>query len=42
MLYPASIACEIAPEYLSIDEPNLFHDFATSTNNVLIDVEGDD
>ena len=42
MLYPASIACEIAPEYLSVDEPNLFHDFATSTNNVLIDLEGDD
>ena len=42
MVYPASIACEIAPEYYSIDEPHLTKDFSNSTNTLLIDNEEDD
>jgi hypothetical protein len=42
MVYPASIACEIAPEYYSVDEPHLTKDFSNSTNTLLIDNEEDD
>lgn len=42
MVYPASVACEIAPEYADIDEPNLINDFKTETNTILIDNEEDD
>ena len=42
MVYPASIACEIAPEYEDIDEPILHEDFTQSTTTLLIDNEEDD
>ena len=42
MVYPASIACEIAPEYEDIDEPILYNDFTQSTTTLLIDNEEDD
>jgi hypothetical protein len=42
MVYPASIACEIALEYLSSDEANLVTDFTTSNFNVLTEYEEDD
>jgi hypothetical protein len=42
MVYPASIACEIAPEYEDIDEPVLHTNFTQSTLPLLIDNEGDD
>lgn len=42
MIYPASIACEIAPEYETSDEQSLNNDFTISTSNVLRDNEGDD
>lgn len=42
MVYPASIACEIAPEYEDIDEPVLHTDFANTTAPLLIDNEEDD
>lgn len=42
MLYPASIACEVAPEYYSADEPHLTKEFSQSNTNLLIDLEGDD
>ena len=42
MVYPASIACEIAPEYEDIDEPVLHEDFTQSTTTLLIDNEEDD
>jgi hypothetical protein len=35
MVYPASIACEIAPEYYSVDEPHLTKAFSNSTNTLL-------
>lgn len=42
MVYPASIACEIAPEYEDTDEPVLHTNFTQSTLPLLIDNEGDD
>lgn len=42
MVYPASIACEVAPEYETITQQNELYDFSQSTNNVLIDNEEDD
>ena len=42
MVYPASIACEIAPEYEDIDAPVLHEDFTQSTTTLLIDNEEDD
>jgi hypothetical protein len=42
MVYPASIACELAPEYTDIDEPVLHTNFANTTAPLLIDSEEDD
>ena len=42
MVYPASITCEIAPEYEDIDEPILHEDFTSQTTTLLIDNEEDD
>ena len=42
MIYPASIACEIAPEYLDTDEAVLVHDFSNTNFTVLVDHEEDD
>ena len=42
MIYPASITCEIAPEYLNSDTINATQEFKNSTNNVLVDYEEDD
>lgn len=44
MVYPASIACEIAPEYYSTDEPQLMSKtaLANTTTPHLIDYEEDD
>lgn len=42
MVYPASIACEIAPEYEDIDEPVLHEDFSSQTTTLLLDNEEDD
>ena len=42
MVYPASITCEIAPEYEDTDEMAAIHSFKNSTNNVLVDIEGED
>ena len=42
MVYPASIACEIAPEYKDTDELTLVQDFSRNNFTVLIDHEEDD
>lgn len=42
MIYPASITCEIAPEYEDIDERNLINDFRHDDMTLLIDNEDDD
>lgn len=42
MVYPASIACEIIPEYRDSDTPNMTKDFSTTNFNVLLDNEEDD
>jgi hypothetical protein len=42
MVYPASIACEIAPEWEDIDEKVLHNDFKNETMTLLIDNEEDD
>jgi hypothetical protein len=42
MVYPASIACEIAPEYIDNDEKTLVHDFSKTNFTVLVDNEEDD
>lgn len=42
MVYPASIACEIAPEYKSSDEITLTQDFSKNNFTVLVDHEEDD
>lgn len=42
MVYPASIACEIALEYKDIDEPVLHTNFTHNTLPLLIDNEEDD
>ena len=42
MVYPASIACEIAPEWEDVDEQNAHTDFSEATTTLLIDDEEDD
>jgi len=42
MIYPATIACEIAPEYRNTDSNNMVRDFSHSNFNVLCDNEEDD
>ena len=42
MIYPASIACEVAPEYEDTTQESEIHDFSGSNFNVLLDNEGDD
>lgn len=42
MIYPASIACELAPEYETIDEPTLHTNFKNETLPLLKDNEEDD
>ena len=42
MVYPASIACEIAPEYADTDEQTVTNDFSQSNFTVLVDDEDDD
>lgn len=42
MVYPASIACEVAPEYEDVDEPVLHNDFSSQTTTLLMDNEEDD
>jgi len=42
MVYPASIACEIAPEYEDTIEPALTQDFSMTNFNMLVDNEEDD
>lgn len=42
MVYPASIACEIAVEYATSDEATLIQDFSKNNFTVLVDHEEDD
>ena len=42
MVYPASIACEIAPEYIDTDEKTLTRDFTKTNFTALVDYEEDD
>ncbi len=42
MIYPASIACEIAPEYEDVDELTIHTEYSNSSTNLLVDLEGDD
>lgn len=42
MVYPASIACEIAPEYQTTDELVSTRDFSKTNFNMLVDLEEDD
>jgi hypothetical protein len=42
MVYPASIACEIAPEYIDTDELTLTQDFSKANFTMLVDYEEDD
>jgi hypothetical protein len=42
MIYPASIACEIAPEYIDTDEITTVRDFTGNNFTVLLDNEEDD
>ncbi len=42
MIYPASIACEIAVEYKNSDELSLTKDFSNNNFTVLVDHEEDD
>jgi hypothetical protein len=42
MIYPASIACEIALEYEDSDEITLTNDFTKTNFTVLVDNEEDD
>jgi hypothetical protein len=42
MVYPASIACEIAAEYATSDEKTLTQDFSKNNFTVLVDHEEDD
>ena len=42
MIYPASIACEIALEYQSTEEKSQFVDYSTTNFNLLKDDEEDD
>lgn len=42
MVYPASIACEIAPEYVDTDEKTITQDFTQANFTALLDNEEDD
>lgn len=42
MVYPASIACEIALEYENVDEQHLITNVEKEVAPLLIDIEGDD
>lgn len=42
MIYPASIACEIALEYQDTDELTLVEDFSKDNFTMLVDYEEDD
>lgn len=42
MIYPASIACEIAPEYRTITQDSELKEFTNSNFNILLDNEEDD
>jgi hypothetical protein len=42
MVYPASIACEIAPEYRDTDEKTTIEDFTQTNFTLLVDNEEDD
>lgn len=42
MIYPASITCEVAPEYINSAQTNEVEDFTKDNFTVLIDNEGDD
>lgn len=42
MIYPASIACEIAPEYISTEEKTNLINFTENNFTVLLDNEEDD
>lgn len=42
MVYPASIACEIAPEYEDVDDKVLHNNFSTDNFTLLRDNEEDD
>ena len=42
MVYPASIAYEIAPEYIDNDEKTLTRDFTKTNVTMLVDYEEDD
>lgn len=42
MVYPASIACELAPEYASTAQVSEIHDFRHENLTVLVDNEDDD
>ena len=42
MVYPASIACEIAPEYYDTDELTTVTDFTKTNFTMLVDNEEDD
>ena len=42
MVYPASIACEIAPEYEDTDEKSTIVDYSKNNFTVLVDDEEDD
>jgi hypothetical protein len=42
MIYPASIACEIAPEYFDSDEKTITRDFSKTNFTALVDYEEDD
>jgi len=42
MIYPASIACEVAPEYIDTTAKAETYDFSTTTSNKLVDLEDDD
>ena len=41
-IYPASIACEIAPEFETENERHLIEDFSHEDLPLLVDVEGED
>lgn len=42
MVYPASISCELALEYESVDERHLFEDYTDENMPLLVDNEDDD
>ena len=42
MIYPASIACEVAPEYFDNETDSTTKDFTASNFNSLVDNEEDD